>query len=813
MTERELFEVALETAPAERTRYLDGACAGDVSLRSRVEALLARHAEAESFLEKPPMSVDLTGAYQPITERPGGIIGPYKLLQQIGEGGFGVVYMAEQGRPVRRMVALKIIKPGMDTAQVIARFESERQALALMDHPNIAKVFDAGATESGRPYFVMELVKGVPITEFCDKNQAAPVARLKLFVDVCHAIQHAHHKGVIHRDIKPSNVMVTLHDGAPVVKVIDFGVAKATVQKLTERTLFTVYGHMIGTPAYMSPEQAEMSGLDIDTRSDIYSLGVLLYELLTGTTPLESKRLRQAGYAEMQRLIRDEEAPRPSTRLSSLGNSATVLAGNRGLEPKRLVQLLADDLDWLVMKALEKDRSRRYGTPGSFAEDVERYLRREAILARPPSASYKLKKFAQRNRAAVLTAAMISLALFGGVTGTTIGLIQARRAEVNVRRALEQVTEEKALAQAAMTAERATKQRVFKALDELSQSVILRNLSQITVAGRASFAGMPGQKNSLPVHERKLLDKLVEYYENFCTQQPGTVDDPRLRAESYMKIGAMRRTFGDHASSLDAHQRALEIWERLTTGSSGAPEDRDRLQTSHLCVAEALTDLRRYNEALAHWQQLVDLSRPDEKGSNLWLRACGMARAGKVVEAVAEVDSLTRGVKTSHADLYNAACVLALAAGVATTDEALRNSLGNRAVEMLRLAQRRGFFRNEPKLTRLATLKLDPDLSAIRGRADFRQFVAEQELEALSAPRSEAAWVSRDLTAMAQCGLSKSDTGGQSLGSSVVLPPSRNSAPPRRAVPDDSRTIATAGAPEGSVIFSARSQDPTSHAS
>ena len=277
-----------------------------------------------------------TTDHRAVTEGPGTVIGPYKLLQQIGEGGFGVVYMAEQEQPVRRMVALKIIKPGMDTAQVIARFESERQALALMDHPNIAKVLDAGATESGRPYFVMELVKGVPITEFCDKNHMPAEQRLKLFIDVCHAIQHAHHKGVIHRDIKPSNVMVTLHDGVPVVKVIDFGVAKATVQKLTERTLFTAYGQMIGTPAYMSPEQAEMSGLDIDTRTDVYSLGVLLYELLTGTTPLEPKRLREAGYAEMQRLIREEEPPRPSTRLSSLGDSATVLAGNRGTDVKRL---------------------------------------------------------------------------------------------------------------------------------------------------------------------------------------------------------------------------------------------------------------------------------------------------------------------------------------------------------------------------------------------------------------------------------------------------------------------------------------------
>src|SRR6266446_712398 len=336
-----VFTEVLRLPPAERDRYLDEACKGDGEFRRRVEALLLAYEHAGDFLQRAAGERPIKAAQAfPAGEKPGDRIGHYKLLKQIGEGGCGVVYMAEQEAPVRRRVALKIIKPGMDTNNVMARFESERQALALMDHPNIAKVLDANATESGRPYFVMELVKGVPITEFCDKNHMPAEGRLKLFIDVCHAIQHAHHKGVIHRDIKPSNVMVTLHDGVPVVKVIDFGVAKATGQQLTEKTLFTAYGQMIGTPAYMSPEKAEMSGLDKDTRSDVYSLGVLLYELLTGTTPLETQRLRAAGYAEMQRLIREEEAPRPSTRLSSLGDCATILAGNRGLDVKRLVRLL-----------------------------------------------------------------------------------------------------------------------------------------------------------------------------------------------------------------------------------------------------------------------------------------------------------------------------------------------------------------------------------------------------------------------------------------------------------------------------------------
>jgi serine/threonine protein kinase/tetratricopeptide (TPR) repeat protein len=357
-------------------------------------------------------------------------IGPYRLREQIGEGGMGTVWMAEQTEPVRRAVALKLVKAGMDSRHVIARFESERQALAIMDHANIAKIFDAGTTASGRPFFVMELVKGIPITEYCDKNRLLPVARLKLFLDVCHAIQHAHHKGVIHRDIKPSNVLVTLCDGAPVVKVIDFGIAKALAQKLTESTLFTSYGQLIGTPAYMSPEQAEMTGLDVDTRSDVYSLGVLLYELLTGTTPLQADRLRKTGFAEMQRLIREEEAPRPSTRLSTLGDSAATVAENRGTDVKRLSQLLVGDLDWIVMKALEKDRNHRYATPERLAEDIDRYLRRDVVLARPPSTAYKLRKFARRNRVVVLAGTAVAAALLAGIAIATWQAVVATHAKV-----------------------------------------------------------------------------------------------------------------------------------------------------------------------------------------------------------------------------------------------------------------------------------------------------------------------------------------------------------------------------------------------
>jgi WD40 repeat protein/serine/threonine protein kinase len=364
-------------------------------------------------MEQPGLgaTVDLA----PPAERVGAIIGRYKLLERIGEGGFGVVYMAEQQQPVRRKVALKVIKPGTDTRQVIARFEAERQALALMEHENIAKVLDAGATDSGRPYFVMELVHGVPITEFCDKNRLPTCDRLKLFVEVCRAVQHAHTKGIIHRDIKPTNVLVTLHEGVPVPKVIDFGVAKATGQQLTDKTLFTQFAQLVGTPLYMSPEQAEMTGIDVDTRSDVYSLGVLLYELLTGTTPLDNERLKQAAFDDVRRIIREDEPQRPSARLSTLGDQAQrSISARRGSDPKQLGRLVRGELDWIVMKALEKERARRYETASAFAADVVRYLQDEPVEACPPSAWYRFRKFARRRKAVLGAVSGVALLLIAG---------------------------------------------------------------------------------------------------------------------------------------------------------------------------------------------------------------------------------------------------------------------------------------------------------------------------------------------------------------------------------------------------------------
>jgi serine/threonine protein kinase len=399
---RELFLAAAELPAEDRAAYLTANVGEDAEVRAAVERLLAAHEQPAPILLRPAPGVP-TADFAPIAETVGTKIGHYKLMEQIGEGGFGLVFVAEQTEPVRRKVALKIIKPGMDSRQVIARFEAERQALAMMDHPGIARVLDAGATDSGRPYFVMELVRGIPITAYCDQNHVPPRERLELFVSVCHAIQHAHQKGVIHRDIKPSNVLVTSHDGKPVAKVIDFGVAKAIHQPLTEQTIYTNFTQMIGTPLYMSPEQAEMSGLDIDTRSDIYSLGVLLYELLTGSTPLAKKHVATAAYDEIRRLIREEEPPKPSTRLSS-SDSLAAIAAQRHTEPAKLSKLVRGDLDWITMKALEKDRTRRYETANSLGRDVQRYLADEVIEARPPSTAYRLRKFARKYRAALTTA-------------------------------------------------------------------------------------------------------------------------------------------------------------------------------------------------------------------------------------------------------------------------------------------------------------------------------------------------------------------------------------------------------------------------
>ena len=545
MSDETLFHHALEKPVAERSAFLEQACAGDTALRHRVEALLRSHETPDSFLvrseENPeatkdsnsdPVEYDAGAAgpeKEPIArinstvEGPGSRIGPYKLLQAIGEGGMGTVFMAEQTQPVRRTVALKLIKAGMDSRQVLARFGAERQALALMDHPNIAKVLDAGTTNDGRPYFVMELVKGIPITRFCDDRRLSTRERLELAIPVCQAVQHAHQKGVIHRDIKPSNVLIALYDGKPVPKVIDFGVAKATGPKLTDQTLYTEFGAVVGTVEYMSPEQAELNQLDIDTRSDIYSLGVLIYELLTGSTPLQRKRLKQAAVLEVLRLIREEEPPRPSLRISTTAELPSI-AACRNVEPRKLSALMRGELDWIVMKALEKDRDRRYETANGLAADLRRYLDDEAVQACPPTAAYRLSKFAKKYRVALATACAFVVVLVGA---TVISVWQAVRAN--------QARAEAVLAYAAETQQRREAQdqrdRAIKAEEDATASMkgaraavddYLTTISE----SRLLKSRSPG----LQPLRKELLTTALKYYEDFSNRQGVTISASRPTA-------------------------------------------------------------------------------------------------------------------------------------------------------------------------------------------------------------------------------------------------------------------------------------------
>lgn len=658
-----IFLNALEiAAPAERSTYIQQACREDAELLSHVQSLIAASQKSGSFLENSPLADADHTLVQPLREAVGTQIGPYKLLQQIGEGGMGVVYMAEQLEPISRRVALKIIKPGMDTKQVIVRFEAERQALAMMDHVNIARVLDAGTTAQGRPYFVMELVHGVPITKYCDDNHLTPRQRLELFVPVCQAIQHAHQKGIIHRDIKPSNVMVTLYDGQPVPKVIDFGVAKAIEQKHTERTLFTQYGTLVGTLEYMSPEQAEMSALGVDTRSDIYSLGVLLYELLTGSTPLSRQQMKEAAFGEILRIIKEVEPPKPSTRLSESGEALASISAVRQTEPAKLSKLMRGELDWIVMKSLEKDRNRRYETANGFAADVQHYLADESVEACPPSARYKLGKFARKNRKALVTAGAFLVLLGAAAVVSTWQAFRATQAEAVAKASADQArlnAEEaernarqasaeanaKAVALAAEQQARAdetkARQQAFAALRSMTADVVERKFAQATV---------------LTEDDREFLRGVIAQYDAFAAIKGEDADSRALRAEGRFRVGNMRRTLGELKEAEKDYDQALSIQKQLAADFPSLPMFRRDLALTYNNLGILLGKTGRlkeaekaYLDALALYKQLAaDLLTPEFRQdlaacyNNLGILLCDTDRPKEAAKAHADALALQK---------------------------------------------------------------------------------------------------------------------------------------------------------------------------
>ena len=654
-----LFYQALELPQSQRGHFLDGACPADGELRREVDELLRAHGEATQFLPEeglaaPKLEREI-GRIMP--EQTGDRLGPYKLLEQIGEGGFGTVWVAEQEKPIRRRVALKIIKLGMDTKEVIARFEQERQALAMMDHPNIAKVLDAGAGPSGRPFFVMELVRGIKITTYCDQAHLPTSERLRIFIAVCHAVQHAHQKGIIHRDLKPSNILVTLHDGVPVPKVIDFGVAKATQQqRLTDLTIYTQFEQMVGTPLYMSPEQAEMSGLDIDTRSDIYSLGVLLYELLVGRTPFDPETLMKRGLDEIRRVVREQEPQKPSTFVSTMAlDWRTNVAQHRQTEGSKLIGQIRGDLDWIVMKALEKDRARRYETANNFAEDIQRHLSSEPVQARPTTQLYRFRRFAKSNKTAFAAAGAVLATLVTGLSVSTWMFFKEKDARNR-----------------AVAAEESQRLERQKAENEAGKSRQIAKLLQDMLKGVGPSAALGRDSAML----REILEK--------TSVQAGKdlQDQPEVEAELRTIIGDVYSKLGEYVKANAMLGEALAITKNLRGN-----EHRD-VVTLLNAKAQVLGHQGSLDEAEAMLREALTMERKlagknGDVTTSLNNLAVILADRGKFAEAETvhrESLALTRKILgTDHADvatsLSNLAVVLMQESKPDEAETALREAV------------------------------------------------------------------------------------------------------------------------------------------
>ncbi len=642
-----LFAAAAAVPPEERAAYLERECPGDAALRERIVVLLKAHDRAGHIIDRPANAdPDQTAGYTPASEQPGAIIaGRYKLLEEIGQGGMGTVWAAEQTAPVRRKVALKLIKAGMDSRAVLARFEAERQALALMDHLNIAKVLDGGLTDSGRPYFVMEYVKGVPITEYCDATRMSVEERLNLFIQVCSALQHAHQKGIIHRDLKPSNILVAPYDDKPVPKVIDFGLAKAMHQSLTEKTLYTAHEMVLGTPLYMSPEQSQLNNFDIDTRADIYSLGVLLYELLTGTTPIERKRFKEAAWDEVRRMIREEEPPRPSMRLSSI-DTLPSLATFRHTEPAKLMKLVRGELDWIVMKALEKNRTRRYDTAVGFARDIQRYLDDEVVEARPPSNGYRIGKFVRRHRGQVIAGSFVMLALLAGIAGTTWGLIREARAKMRLATSLGRETKANIDLSAANVKVEARYNLAVDAVKTFHTGV-----SEDFLLKEEKFKDL----------RNRLLKSASDFYGKLGALLGKETDlaSRRALAKSNFELAELTRKVGAAESALTAHRAVLAAREALAAEPGADTATEVDVGQSLMAVANLLNTTGKSGEALAvyrHSERLLTRLIGADPAARAALAAC-RARMARVLLYAGKSDEAIAVCKQARADHETLAAV------------------------------------------------------------------------------------------------------------------------------------------------------------